>query len=352
MSPGREAGRHEAVWAVVTPVFEDGDSFAALCRDLARIDAGVALEILAVDDGTIVAPPAADAIRAAGLAGRIVRLKRNCGHQTAVWVGLTLAAAEPRYAGAVVMDSDGEDRPEDIARLIAAVGPDCDAAAARRGRRRESLSFRLFYRIYRTFFGLMTGRVIRFGNFCALGRRAMLRLAAMQETRIHLAAALIKSRLRRAEIPCDRGARYQGRSRMNFTDLALHGLRAVAVFDDAVLTRMGAICAGAAASGVAIFLIGLALKLSGQTTPGWLTFVTGFLVLVFLQTAILSLVALIMNALGYRSPADLEAAAASLILETETAPDEMAADEIAPNEVAGAGGSAGGDSAPRNRSDA
>ena len=45
---------------------------------------------------------------------------------------------------------------------------------------------------------------------------------------------------------------------------------------------------------------------------------TGFLVLVFLQTAILSLVALIMNALGYRSPADLDAAAASLILETET----------------------------------
>ena len=49
-----------------------------------------------------------------------------------------------------------------------------------------------------------------------------------------------------------------------------------------------------------------------------------------------------MNALGYRSPADLEAAAASLILETETAPGEAAA----------AGEPAGGDSAPRNRSDA
>ena len=144
-----------------------------------------------------------------------------------------------------------------------------------------------------------------------------------------LAAALIKSRLRRAEIPCDRGARYRGRSRMNFYDLALHGLRAVAVFDDAVLTRMGAVCAWAAASGVAIFLVGLALKLSDRTTPGWLTFVTGFLVLVFLQTAVLSLVALIMNALGYRSPADLEAAATSLILETETATGEPARGEPA-----------------------
>ena len=105
---------------------------------------------------------------------------------------------------------------------------------------------------------------------------------------------------------------------MNFYDLTLHGIRAVAVFDDAVLTRMGAVCAGAAISGVLVFLVGVALKLAGETPPGWLTFVTGFLVLVFLQTAILSLVALIMNALGYRSPADLDAAAASLILETET----------------------------------
>ncbi len=308
----------EAVWAVVTPVYEDGDSFASLCRDLARLDAGVQLEVLAVDDGTIGAPPAVDAIRDAGLAGRIVRLKRNSGHQTAIWVGLAAAASEPRYAGAIVMDSDGEDRPENVSQLVAGIGSDCNAVVARRGRRTESLPFRVFYRLYRRFFRLLTGREIRFGNFCALDRRALLRLTAMQETRIHLAAALIKSRLRRVEIPCDRGARYDGRSRMNFYDLALHGIRAVAVFDDAVLTRMGAVCAGAAISGVLVFLVGVVLKLSGQTPPGWLTFVTGFLVLVFLQTAILSLVALIMNALGYRSPADLDAAAASLVLETET----------------------------------
>ena len=308
----------EAVWAVVTPVFEDGDSFASLCRDLARLDAGAVLEVLAVDDGTIGAPPAVDAIRDAGLAGRIVRLKRNSGHQTAIWVGLAVAASEPRYAGAIVMDSDGEDRPENVPQLLAAIGADCNAVVARRGRRTESLPFRLFYRLYRRFFRLLTGRQISFGNFCALDRRALLRLTAMQETRIHLAAAVIKSRLRRAEISCDRGARYDGRSRMNFYDLALHGIRAVAVFDDAVLTRMGAVCAGAAISGVLVFLVGVALKLAGETPPGWLTFVTGFLVLVFLQTAILSLVALIMNALGYRSPADLDAAAASLILEAET----------------------------------
>ena len=318
MSPSREP-----VWAVIVPVYEDGESFARLCRELARIDAGARLEILAVDDGSLADPPSAAAISRAGLAGRIVRLKRNGGHQQAIAAGITLAAAEPRYAGAVVMDGDGEDRPEDVPRLIAAARAGgekpCDAAVARRGRRTESLAFRVCYRLYRVFFGLMTGRRLHFGNFCALDRRALARLAAMQETRIHLAAAIVKSRLRRREIRCDRGTRYDGRSRMNFYDLALHGIRAAAVFDDAVLTRTGAACAGAAVSVIAVFLVGAALKIAGHATPGWLTFVTGFMILVFLQTALLSLVALMLSALGARSPAELEAAAASLIAETETA---------------------------------
>jgi len=73
------------------------------------VRAVVTLEFPAVDNGTIGSPPAIGAIREAGLAARIVRLKRNCGHRTAAWVGLTVAAADPRAAGAVVMDSDGED---------------------------------------------------------------------------------------------------------------------------------------------------------------------------------------------------------------------------------------------------
>ncbi len=309
----------DSVWAVVTPVFEDGASFTRLCRELAAVEAGASLEIVAVDDGSLNEPPQIDAIADAGLRGSIIRLKRNVGHQIAISVGLVEAARETRYAGAVVMDSDGEDRPEDVPRLIAAITPGCDAAAARRGRRTESLPFRAFYRLYRWFFRLLTGHQIHFGNFCALERKALLRLTAMQETRIHVAAALLKSRVRQVQIRCDRGRRYRGQSRMKFYDLALHAIRAVSVFDDAVLTRMGAACAGAAVSGVLIFLAGLMLKLTGHVTPGWLTLVISFLILVFLQTGLLSLMALIMNAIGYRSPADLEAAAVSLIREIEFA---------------------------------
>lgn len=316
-----------ATWAVVTPVFEDREAFARLCLDLARLDIEVRLEVIAVDDGSVEDPPALEAIANAGLAGRIIRLKRNVGHQMAISVGLGLAAAEPRYAGVVVMDCDGEDRPDHIQRLIAAgAGQGCDAAVAIRKRRTESVAFRVLYRAYRQFFRLLTGRMIRFGNFCALERPAALRLAAMQETRLHLAAALMKSRLRRAEVATDRGTRYAGRSRMSFYGLALHGVRAVAVFDDAVLTRMAVVCAGSAVTGAAVFAAAVLLKLIGQATPGWLTLVTGFLIMVFLQTGVLTLVTLIMNGLSFRSPAVIDQDATSLILDCESVDAHAAAD--------------------------
>ena len=306
-------------WAVVTPVFEDGQSFAELCRNLSRVDADLRLEILAVDDGSVNDPPTLHAIEQAGLRGRVIRLRRNVGHQMAISVGLAQAASEPRYAGVVVMDCDGEDKPQDIVRLVRAVRTNPDVAVATRGRRTESLTFRVFYQLYRCLFGLLTGRKIDFGNFCAVGPRGLSRLVAMQESRLHLAAAVIKSRLYMVEIPIDRGKRYCGRSRMNFYSLTLHGIRAVAVFDDAVLTRMGVVCVSAAVLGAAIFATAAILKLIGEATPGWLTFVTGFLILVFLQTAVLSLVALILNGLTYRSPAQIDSDTASLVLETEIA---------------------------------
>lgn len=128
-----------ATWAVVTPVFEDGASFARLCRELSRLELGGGrLEIVAVDDGSSVDPPVAASIADAGLAGRILRLKRNVGHQMAICAGLHRVAAEPRFSGAVVMDCDGEDRPEDIRRLLEAAG-DCDAVVALRRRDRKSV---------------------------------------------------------------------------------------------------------------------------------------------------------------------------------------------------------------------
>lgn len=287
--------------AVVTPVFEDQECFAELCRHLASVqdEAGARFHVIAVDDGSLGAPPQLNAIAAAGLSGEVLRLARNIGHQGAIAVGLARAYAVPDLAACVVMDSDGEDAPEALPRLLAAVAaPAVDVAVAERAKRSETATFQIFYAIYKRGFSLATGQVLRFGNFMALSPVALERLSGMHETSTHVAAAVVKAKLRRADLPTDRGVRYAGSSKMNFPSLVLHGMRAVMVFSDLVLTRMTLALIGMALGVFAVVGTALTMRVMGLTTPGWVTIVTGFALSLFVQTGLFTMITLIVSSLG------------------------------------------------------
>lgn len=288
-------------YAIVMPVYEDQESFAELCAHLhdQQKNGPYQFYIIAVDDGSLRAPPKTELVAKAGLRGEILRLSRNVGHQAAIAIGLARAAEIPEVSGCIIMDSDGEDRPEAIPALIQAVASEeVDVAVAERAKRTESLTFRLFYMIYRRFFKLLTGQRLRFGNFMALTPLATTRLAGMHETPTHIAAAVVKAKLRRAEVPIDRGVRYAGRSSMSFSTLVLHGMRAVMVFSELVLTRMALmLIAMATMVGIAL-ACAFAAKFLGHATPGWLTTVTGFALSLFLQAGLVAMITLIVSSLG------------------------------------------------------
>lgn len=287
--------------AVVTPVYEDQESFAELCRRLATAEreSGLKFHVIAVDDGSLAAPPLLSALTEARISGEILRLARNVGHQVAIAIGLAYAYQLPQLTACVVMDSDGEDTPESIPRLVeAATRPGVDVAVAERAKRSEPLTFQLFYAVYKRLFKLATGQVLRFGNFMALSPKALERVSGMYETATHVAGAVVKARLRRADVPTDRGTRYAGESRMNFPSLVLHGMRAVMVFADLVLTRMA--LALVALAGIVVLVVAGAFtaKMLGAATPGWVTVVTGFALSLFLQTGLFTMITLIVSSLG------------------------------------------------------
>jgi hypothetical protein len=290
--PDRDPSRR---WAVVTPVYEDRESFRELCRRLAGLDLAPALFVVAVDDGSLRDPPRADDITDAGLEGEVLRLARNTGHQGAIAAGLAHVATRPNVDGCVVMDCDGEDDPAVVPALIAeAIRPGFDVAVAMRARRSESVGFKAGYVLFRRVFRLLTGQAIRFGNFMAMPARSVGILARMHETSIHVAATVVKARLRRVEIPTARATRFHGSSRMNLVSLVLHGMRAVIVYSDAVLTRMTMLFGLIAAAAVSAIGIAAVLKLAGLATPGWLTIVTGVSLVLFFQTGLVTLVALLL----------------------------------------------------------
>jgi len=288
-----------SVVAIVTPVYEDQESFAELCRRLALVEraAGARFHLIAVDDGSLAAPPKIAAL--GGLSGEILRLARNVGHQGAISIGLARAAQLPNLSACIVMDSDGEDTPDSIPALLDAVAaPNADVAVAERAKRSETLTFKIFYAVYKRLFKVATGQTLRFGNFMALSPVALERLSGMYETSTHVAAAVVKAKLRRADVPTDRGVRYAGVSKMNFPSLVLHGMRAVMVFSDLVLTRMALALVAMAAAVVFVVLGAFAMRAMGMTTPGWVTIVTGFALSLFLQTGLFTMITLIVSSLG------------------------------------------------------
>ncbi|WP_295520745.1 glycosyltransferase [uncultured Stenotrophomonas sp.] len=281
---------------VVMPVYEDLEASSKLFLEIARTQ-GLETYIVAVDDGSVRQPLDVSAIRAAALDGVVIKLRRNVGHQRAIAIGLSYVAEHFGDDVVVVaMDSDGEDTPESMTELVSALdSPEVDVVVASRKSRVESLKFKAFYVVYKMLFSLLSGRRISFGNFMAAKMPAVRRLASMQELWTHVAAAVLGSKLRVQTCSLDRGPRYAGRSKMNFVGLALHGFRALMVFAEDVLVRVGIACTLVAGLSVCGGVLALLLKALGFATPGWFSLAFGILLLVFLQTAALTLIILMLS---------------------------------------------------------
>lgn len=282
-------------FVVVTPVFEDAEASARLFQELAGTF-GRRVHVVAVDDGSVRQPVDLQKMRASGIDGTVIRLRRNVGHQRAIAIGLSHVADHIDSRNVVVMDSDGEDLPSSIPELLQTLeAPDVDLVVAQRRTRVETLRFKAFYAVYKRLFTLLTGRKISFGNFMAMKPAAARRLAAMQELWTHVASCVLASRLRVATCALDRGPRYAGQSKMNFVGLALHGFRGVMVFAEDVLVRVGIASALLGGLSVLLGLASVVLKISGYATPGWFSVALGILLLVFLQTGSLALTSLMLT---------------------------------------------------------
>jgi glycosyltransferase involved in cell wall biosynthesis len=290
------ANMTDSRFAVVMPVYEDQEASTRLFRELFA-EYGDRVFVVAVDDGSINQPVNVEAIQSAGLKGVVIRLKRNVGHQRAIAIGINYVADHlPDISCTVVMDSDGEDTPISIKQLVESLkSPQIDVVVAQRKSRIETLRFKVFYVLYKALFQLLTGRKISFGNFMVLKPGAVKRVAAMQELWVHVAACVLTSKLRMHTLAIDRGPRYAGKSKMNFVGLALHGFRALMVFAEDVLVRVGIACVLVAVLSVAGSLIAITLKLAGFATPGWFSVALGILLIVFLQTGALTLMTLMLT---------------------------------------------------------
>ena len=281
--------------AIVTPVFNDWDALQILINKLSFSisNKDIQVKLIAVDDSSTIRNYPKDLSYLNNIKVEIIRLKNNLGHQRAIAVGLYEAFIRKNYDGVVVMDSDGEDKVDDI---LALINTDNNSiVVAKRSTRSEGLKFLTFYNIYKLIFKILSGKVIDFGNFCYIPINILEVLIYSPNIWNHLAASIVKSNFKVKKVSTSRGKRYCGKSKLNFTGLVLHGLGAMSVFIDLIFTRIIFFLIFFISFIAFLALIVLGLKLFTQlSTPGWTTTLLGIFSTVTLQAIIIIVVSAFM----------------------------------------------------------
>jgi polyisoprenyl-phosphate glycosyltransferase len=275
---------------VLMPLRDDWASAAELIRQLDRAFSSFpcVLDVLLVDDGSVQACNSAEFQSHFGSVQtiRILRLRRNLGHQRAIAIGLAYIKQTLPCDAVLVMDADGEDTPSGALELVRSFSDTggTEAIFAERSRRMESATFRTFYWLYKTLHRILTGLSVRVGNFSIVPSSHLDPIVVVPDLWNHYAAAIFRSGLLFTVIPIPRGYRISGTSKMNFVALVTHGLSAISVFGDIVGVRLLiASLSGSLLAGAGILAVVAIRIFTRWAIPGWASYAAGILAIILIQ---------------------------------------------------------------------
>ena len=224
---------------------------------------------------------------------QVLNLKKNLGHQRAIASGLCFIHKTMNSENVLIMDSDGEDKPSDIISLYKLSAGVNRIVFAKRSKRSESIVFKTFYKIYKSLFRLFIGEKIGFGNFSVLPFSYLDPLVHDCNLWNNYSAAIMRSRLPYLSLPTERGFRYSGKSKMNFTSLITHGFGSISVYSDIVSTRL-VILSGfiAGLTILSITVVGAIRLFTDFAIPGWATYSILAMTIILFQALFMGIFAL------------------------------------------------------------
>jgi glycosyltransferase involved in cell wall biosynthesis len=263
---------------VVLPSLNEGVTITAIVSEATEAcsDMNAQLEFLVADDSQG-SDQALNQLAANDSRVRLFIPTSRLGHQRGLTAALRHIREDlPSFDAVVTMDADGEDRPSDLPRLIQPVLENtANLARAKRGQRDVHRSFSLGYLMYRGLFRTLTGMRITSGNFAAARGTWWHDEIQSNIWNLTFSGTLASITGRVVDIPCDRDARREGKSRMNFSALIGYGLMFALPFSLKIAVRAAVVTAAASVLAVITVLTVVALRVFTDTsTPGWTTTVT------------------------------------------------------------------------------
>ena len=160
-------------FTILIPIFNDWESLEKLLNDInsniknikkAEFNCVVINDCSTIIKKNIKIPQQLNSIR-------IIHMNKNKGHARCNAFGVRYLSTSIDLDYLILMDGDGEDRPEEIKLLVNKVLSEPNkSVVAKRIKRSEGFLFQMLYRLHKYLALLTTGKLINFGNYSCLTR--------------------------------------------------------------------------------------------------------------------------------------------------------------------------------------
>ena len=169
---------------------------------------------------------------------KILNMKENRVHGRCIAAGLKYICKNENVDRVIIMDADGEDRPEELNDFFkkAQENPNM-TITGNRVKRSEGIVFRILYNVHKLLTLVFTGKLIKFGNLSCLPKAHVEQLIQKPYLWNSFSSTVVKTINDRVSIPSIRELRYVLPSKMNFPALVFHSLSIISVFRNAVIIR-------------------------------------------------------------------------------------------------------------------
>ena len=225
---------------ILIPVYNDWESLNKLLikiNENIKFFNDINFECLIVNDASTIQPPELN--KPSNFESvELLNMRENRGHARCNAFGIRYIFQNKKFDYLILMDGDGEDRPEEIKSLVQKIQENPNlSAVAKRIKRSEGPFFQSLYQLHKLITFIFTGQNINFGNYSILTRKDVDKLHSKASLWSSFSGSVKKNIKSLQEINSTRGLRYFGPSQMSLFKLIIHSFSIIAVFKYNVFFR-------------------------------------------------------------------------------------------------------------------
>ena len=231
-------------FTILIPIYNDWESLEKLLNNISdniKSIQNTEFNCIIVNDSSTIKnpgikiPPHINSIK-------IIHMNKNKGHARCNAFGIKHLSKSLDFDYLILMDGDGEDRPEEIKLLVDKILVEPNTSVvAKRIKRSEGPFFQMLYRFHKNLTLLTTGKLINFGNYSCLTKSDLTILSSKASLWSSFSGSFKKHIKNYNEVNSIRGMRYFGPSHMSLLKLIIHSLSIIAVFKYQVFFRSAAL---------------------------------------------------------------------------------------------------------------